>query len=139
MFSNMYTEEEFQEAWKHLYTKQRKFVLAYLETLDPKESAKIAGYSKAHCAAPVYRIMRKVGKVIDYLIEKNNIVQNICKPAFIMNEYIKLYQNTQSQITKQNVLKQLSKILNMQTQGTTLQIHNNIPKTPVQIVFNEEE
>lgn len=80
----MITKEEYEKQWRRFSTKQRKFVFAYLETFDPKESARRAGYCKKFINSPVYRILRKVGPVIDYLIEKNSIIQNICKPEWIM-------------------------------------------------------
>jgi hypothetical protein len=42
-------------------------------------------------------------------------------------------------LTKQNVLKELSKILQMQSESPKVEVNNNIPSVPVQIVFNEEE
>jgi hypothetical protein len=50
---------------------------------------------------------------------------------------MKLYDSTTSEITKQNILKELSKILQMQDDAK-IEINNNIPTQPVQIVFNED-
>ena len=129
------TDNEFNLAWNKLFTKQRKFILAYLETLDPKEAAIIAGYSPGHIQSPYYRIQRKVQPIIDYLLAKNNIVGNIVKPEFVLKEYMKLYENSESEITKQNILRELSKILQMQHDGNKVEIQNNIPTQPVQITF----
>ena len=133
------TDNEFNLAWNKLYTKQRKFVLAYLDTLDPKEAARIAGYSPSHIQAPYYRIQRKVQHIIDHLLAKNNIVSNIVKPEFVLKEYLKLYEKSDSEITKQNILKELSKILQMQHDGNKVEIQNNIPQQPVQITFTGGE
>lgn len=133
------TQEEFEEKWKYLRTKQKKFILAYLETFDPKESAIRAGYSPSFVKAPVYKIMRKVDDLIDYLIAKNNVINSIVKPTWVLKSYKELYDNTASEITKINILNQLSKILQMQNDGSKVEIQNNIPQTPVQIIFNEEE
>lgn len=132
------TEEEFQIKFKKLRKKQRKFVLRYIENgFDSKEAAIYAGYNGCYVASPIYRIMRKVNDVIDYLVAKNNIVSSIVKPGWILDQYLKLYDSTTSEITKQNILKELSKILQMQTDATKVEVNNNI-STPVQIVFNEE-
>lgn len=133
------TQEEFEEKWKYLRTKQKKFILAYLETFDPKESATRAGYSPSFIKAPVYKIMRKVDDLIDYLIAKNNVINSIVKPTWVLTEYMKMYERTASEITKQNILKELSKILQMQNDGSKVEVNNNIPQTPVKIVFNDEE
>ena len=49
---------------------------------------------------------------------------------------MKLYDSTTSEITKQNILKELSKILQMQ-EDAKIEINNNIPSTPVTIEFGE--
>lgn len=82
--------------------------------------------------------MRRVNDVIDYLIAKNSLIQSIVKPAWIYNEYVKLYESTTSEITKQNILKELSKILQMQNDGNKVEITNNLPQTPVTINFGDE-
>ena len=134
------TDIEFKLRWKKLKDKQRRFVLEYLKTLDPKQAAINAGYSPSFIEAPTYRIMRRVSGVIDYLVDKNQIIKNIVKPEFVLNEYVKLYERTKNEMTKQNVLRELSKILQMQNNNnTSVEITNNIPTVPVQIVFNDEE
>lgn len=129
------TQEEFSKEWKKLNSKQRKFVLAYLETLDPKESAIRANYNDRFVQAPKYRIMRRLQHVIDYLMAKNNIISNIVKPEFVLKEYLRIYEKTNSEITKQNILNQLSKILQMQNDGSRIEIQNSIPSQPVTITF----
>lgn len=86
--------------------------------------------------APVYRIQRKVDDVIDYMIAKNDLLNAIVKPTWIMQAYKDLYDNTNSEITKVNILKELSKILQMQVEHN-IQVTNNIPSTPVTIEFGE--
>jgi phage terminase small subunit len=133
------TQEEFSKEWRKLHTKQRKFVLAYLETLDPKEAAIRANYNDRFVQSPKYRIMRRLQHIIDYLMAKNNIISNIVKPEFVLKEYLRIYEKTNSEITKQNILRELSKILQMQNEGNKVEIQNNIPAQPVQIVFSENE
>lgn len=134
------TQEEFNEKWKRLSQKQRKFVLRYIENgFDPHEAARFANYNSIFCQSPVYRIVRKVNDIIDFLIAKNDLCKSIVKPAWILNEFKKLYDNSKSEITKQNVLDKLSKILQMQSDGSKVEVNNTINNTPVQIVFNEEE
>jgi phage terminase small subunit len=130
--------KEFNEAWNKLPPRQRKFVLAYLETLDAREAARKAGYNEQWCNFPRQRLLRKVSHVIDYLMEKNNIINNIVRPEFVLNEFIKIYDASPSEITKTNVLKELSKILNMQRPETKVEVNNNIPTQPVEITFIEE-
>jgi hypothetical protein len=133
------TDEEFKIRWKQLSNKQRKFCLRYVENgFSAKDAAIEVGYNGCYIKSPIYRIMRKVNDVIDYLIAKNNIVQSICKPAWIYSEYLKLYNNTTSELTKQNILKELSKILSMQNDGAKVEVTNNIPATPVTIKFGDE-
>lgn len=133
------TQEEFSKEWRKLHTKQRKFVLAYLETLDPKEAAKRAGYCDRFIKSPSYSVMRKVHHIVDFMMAKNSIIQNIVKPEFVLKEYMRIYEKTNSEITKQNILRELSKILQMQNEGNKVEIQNNIPAQPVQIVFSENE
>lgn len=134
------TDEEFKIRWKQLSNKQRKFCLRYIENgFSAKDAAIEVGYNGCYIKSPIYRIMRKVSDVIDYLIAKNNIVQSIVKPSWILDQYLKLYDSTTSEITKQNILKELSKILQMQSESPKVEVTNNLPSVPVQIVFNEEE
>lgn len=134
------TEEEFKIRWKQLSNKQRKFCLRYIENgMNARDAAIEVGYNGCYVKSPIYRIMRKVNDIIDYLIAKNNIVQSICKPAWIYSEYLKLYDSTTSELTKQNILKELSKILSMQSEATKVEIQNNLPTHPVQIVFGDDE
>ena len=136
----MLTEEEFKEKFAKLRKKQRKFVLRYIENgCDAKEAAAYAGYKGCYLVSPIYRIMRRVNDVIDYLIAKNNIVQSVVKPYWIFDQYLKLYDSTTSELTKQNILKELSKLLQMQSETSKVEVNNNINNTPVQIVFNDEE
>lgn len=133
------TDEEFKEKFTKLRKKQRKFVLRYIENgCDAKEAAVYAGYKGCYLVSPIYRIMRRVNDVIDYLIAKNSLIQSIVKPAWIYNEYVKLYESTTSEITKQNILKELSKILQMQNDVNKVEITNNLPQTPVTINFGDE-
>lgn len=133
------TDEEFKEKFAKLRKKQRKFVLRYIENgCDAKEAAAYAGYKGCYLVSPIYRIMRRVNDVIDYLIAKNSLIQSIVKPAWIYNEYVKLYDSTTSEITKQNILKELSKILQMQNEVNKVEITNNLPQTPVTINFGDE-
>jgi hypothetical protein len=133
------TQEEFNEKWKRLSTKQRRFVLRYIENgFDPKEAAEYVGYNPIFCQSPVYRIVRKVNDVIDFLISKNDLCKCICKPSWIYSEYMKLYNSTTSEITKQAVLDKLSKILQMQSDGAKVEVTNNIPSVPVTINFGDE-
>ena len=134
------TDEEFKLRWKQLSNKQRKFCLTYIENgFNAKEAAKTVGYNSFFIKSPIYRIMRKVNDVIDYLIAKNDLVSSIVKPGWIMDQYMKLYDSTTSEITKQNILKDLSKILQMQNDGNKIEVNNNIPSTPVQINFTRDE
>lgn len=133
------TQEEFNEKWKRLSTKQRRFVLRYIENgFDPREAAEHVGYNPIYVMSPVYRILRKVNDVVDFLIAKNDLCKAIVKPAWILNEFKKLYDNTNSEITKQNVLDKLSKILQMQNDGAKVEVNNNIPSVPVTINFGDE-
>lgn len=52
---------------------------------------------------------------------------------------MKLYHSTTSEITKQNILKELSKILQMQSESPKVEVNNNLPTQPIQIVFGEED
>ena len=133
------TQQEFNQEWKKLRTKQKKFIFAYLELLDPKEAAIKAGYNGGFVKSPYYKIQRKVQHIIDHLIAKNNVINNIVKPEFVLKEYMRIYEKTNSEITKQNILRELSKILQMQNEGNKVEIQNNIPAQPVQIIFNENE
>lgn len=134
------TDEEFKLRWKKLSNKQRKFCLRYIENgFLAREAAIDAGYNAIFVKSPIYRIMRHVNDCIDYLIAKNSIVQSIVKPSWIYSEYVKLYESTNSEITKTNILNQLSKILQMQSDGSKVEINNNIPSVPVQIVFNDDD
>lgn len=84
------TDEEFKIRWKHLSNKQRKFCLRYIENgFNAKEAAIEVGYNGCYIKSPIYRIMRKVNDVIDYLIAKNNIVQSVVKPRLDLRPILK--------------------------------------------------
>lgn len=135
----MLTDEEFKLRWKQLSNKQRKFCLRYIENgMNAKEAAIEVGYNHYYVDAPIYRIMRKVNDVVDYLIAKNNIVQSIVKPGWILQQYMKLYDNSKSEITRQNILRELSKILQMQSENPKVEVTNNLPAVPVTINFGDE-
>lgn len=86
----MLTDEEFKIRWKQLSNKQRKFCLRYVENgFSAKDAAIEVGYNGCYIKSPIYRIMRKVNDVIDYLIAKNNIVQSICKPRLDIRSILK--------------------------------------------------
>lgn len=106
--------------------------------MNARQAAIDAGYGQLYVNVP-YKIMRKVKDVLDFLIAKNQIVATLIRPEWIISEYKKLYDKTTSEITKQNILKDLSKILNMANENTQVNISNNIPSTPVQIVFSKDE
>lgn len=136
----MLTDEEFKIRWNKLKWKQKKFVIQYCKLFDYHQAALAAGYSISWATDANYKIVRKVRDVIDYLLTKNNLVQTMIKPQWVLKEYKKLYENTTSQITKQKILQQYSKILKMMSENTTnVSVNNNIPSTPVQIVFNDNE
>jgi len=96
------------------------------------------GYNAEFVRSP-YKVMRKINDVLDYLIQKNQIVSTLVKPAWVYQEYLKLYNQTESEITKQNILKDLSKLLQMLTENPQVNIENNIPATPVQITFTKND
>lgn len=64
-------------------------------------------------------------------------MSTIVKPAWVMKAYRDIFDNTNSEITKVNILNQLSKILSMQSE-TKVEVNNNIPAQPVQIIFTED-
>jgi hypothetical protein len=89
----MLTEEEFKKRWKRCTTMQKKFVLRFIENgFIAKEAAQYAGYSGVSLITPVFRVQRKVDDVISYLIKKNNIMNTIVKPEWVLNEFKKLYE-----------------------------------------------
>lgn len=82
--------------------------------------------------------MRKVNDIVDYLIQKNNLISSIVKPSWIYTQYMKLYDQSESEITKVNILKDISKLLKMMDENPQVNIENNIPQTPVQITFTKK-
>ncbi len=133
------TDEEFKIRWRRMSSYQRKFCKFYLENgLNGKQAAIDAGYNEAFVRSP-YKVMRKVNDVLDYLIQKNQLVASLIKPAWVYKEYLKLYDSSTSEITKQNILKDLSKLLQMMNENPQVNIENNIPQVPVQITFSKEE
>lgn len=133
------TQEEFNYKWRHLHRMQQRFCLRYLENgCDAHEAAQFAGYNPRSVKSAHYTVMRKVNDVIDYLIQKNNIIQTIVKPTWVINQYMKLYDSTESEITKINILKDISKLLKMMDENPQVNIENNIPSVPVIIKFDEK-
>ena len=131
--------EEFRKRWQKMSPYQRKFCECYLQNgMNARQAAIDAGYGQLYVKVP-YKIMRKVKDVLDFLIAKNQIVATLIRPEWIISEYKKLYDKTTSEITKQNILKDLAKILNMTNESTQVNISNNIPTTPVQIVFSDND
>jgi hypothetical protein len=136
----MLTEDEFAKRWKRCTKRQKKYIANYIENgFDPYLAATQSGYTGVSLKNPVVRIQRRVDDIIDYLIVKNNIVNALIKPAWVMENYKKIFDNTNSEITKIQILNQLSKILQMQSDAAKIEVNNNIPQTPVQIVFNDED
>jgi len=82
--------------------------------------------------------MRKVNDIVDYLIQKNNLISSIVKPSWIYTQYMKLYDQSESEITKVNILKDISKLLKMMDENPQVNIENNIPSVPVQITFTKK-
>ena len=135
----MLTKEQFEKKWHKYGKKGRKFIIRYIENgLDPQEAAVYAGY-QGRLLINTHRMLRRYNEVINYLLEKNNIVDTLCKPTWIISEYQKLYNNTQSEITKINILNQLSKIRSMINTHPQVNVENNIPSTPVIIRFEKED
>ena len=135
----MLTDLEFKKRWSKMSSYQRKFCKAYLENgLNGRAAAIEAGYNSYFVKSP-HKVMRKINDVLDYLIQRNQIVTSLVKPAWVYNEYMKLYESTTSELTKQNILKDLSKLLQMMNEAPQVNIENNVPATPVQIVFTKEE
>lgn len=133
------TDEEFSKRWRHMSSMQRDFCKFYLENgLNARQAVIDAGYSKHFVASP-YKVVRKVDDVLDYLIQKNKIISTLVKPAWVYKEYLELYKNTTSEITKQNILKDLSKLLQMMNDGNQVTVQNNIPTIPVEITFNGDD
>ena len=83
--------------------------------------------------------MRKVNDVIDFLIQKNEMVNNLIKPLWVYQQYMKLFETTTSEITKLSILKDFSKLLQMMNESPQVNIENNIPQTPVQITFTKKD
>lgn len=133
------TDEEFKKRWRKMSQMQRDFCKYYLENgLNAKEAVIKAGYAKDFVVSP-YKVVRKIDDVLDYLIQKNKIISTLVKPAWVYKEYLELYKKTTSEITKQNILKDLSKLLQMMNDGSQVTVQNNIPTTPVEITFNGGE
>lgn len=118
---------------------QKKFCLKYIQCFDAKEAAIYAGYHGACLNHPIYRILRKVSDVTDYLIAKQDLYSQIVKKEWVMTELIKLYDTTANDGTKLQCLEKLSKILQMQNEATKIEVNNNIPQTPVTINFTKED
>lgn len=135
----MLTDEEFHKKWRAISKKGRKFIVRYIENgLDSKEAAIFAGFHGSYIITPS-RIIRKYNNLINYLLKKNNIIDTFVKPEFVLSQYKRLYDTTQSEITKINILNQLSKILAMINTQPQVNIENNLPVTPITIKFEENE
>ena len=131
--------QQFKHRWTKMSPYQRKFCQCYLENgMNAKQAAIDAGYGQLFVNCP-FRIMRKVKDVLDFLIEKNQIVSTLIRPEWVISEYKKLYDNTASETTKQNILKDLSKILNMANQSAQVNIENNVSSVPVVIQFEQKK
>ena len=135
----MITEEEFIHRWNRLSSYQRRFCLEYLKCFDVKEAALKAGYTGVMLTNPLIRVYRKVKDVCDYLIKKNDLLNAIVRPEWVLNEFKKIYDNSASEITKTNILDKLSKIIQLQSDSTKIEVNNNIPSVPVTITFTKEE
>lgn len=83
-----------------------------------------------------HRIYRKVQDICDYLIAKNNLITAIVKPEWVMSEYRKLFDTATDQNVKLKCLQDFSKILKLQADAQVT-VTNNIPQTPVQIIFQD--
>ena len=135
----MLTEEEFEKRWRRIGKKGRKFIITYCENgLDYHDAALKAGFQGV-CLSHPCRMLRKYNDLINYLLKKNNIIDTIIKPQWVLQEYSKLYQNTNSEITKINILNQLSKILSLINTQPQVNVENNLPSTPVIIKFDKDE
>lgn len=135
----MLTDKEFDSRWTRISKKGRKFIIRYIENgLDAHDASAYAGFQGKYLNYPTVPL-RKYNDIINYLLKKNNIINTFIKPEWVMNEYKKLYSNTNSEMTKINILNQLSKILAMINTQPQVNIENNLPVTPITIKFEENE
>lgn len=135
----MLTKEQFQKRWEKITPQQKKFCLRYIECFDAREAAIESGYTGVTIKHPIYRVLRKVSDITDYLIAKQNLYSQLVKKQWILTQFQKLYDSTTSVRSKTEILDKLSKILQLQSEPTKVEVNNHIPSTPVTINFSKDE
>jgi len=134
------TDEEFKARWTHIGKRGRKFIISYIENgLDAHRAAAEADFHGKYLKYPTSFPLRKYNDLINYLLKKNNIIDTLVKPEWVMVQFKKIYDETESEVTKVNILNQLSKILSMINTTPQINVENNMPSQPVIIKFNKDE
>lgn len=95
------TDEEFENTWMKLRDMEKTFIDAYLETFSIKEAGKAAKYRYPR---PLFA---KLFPIIQEKAKRDRINADFFNANNILNEMRKLYETSQSDIVKWNILKEL--------------------------------
>lgn len=129
----MITEEEYIKWLRTATKKQVAFVNHYLKTLNTRESFIAAGYNYKNISFGKYKVFMKLLPYIQYALQKYQI--SITKEFLVANWLQILTTGKKSE--KQNALKELAKLFNYSSEGTKVEVQNNLPN-PVVIKFDEK-
>lgn len=117
--------EQFNRFLKKCNKKQITFINTYLKTLSRDEAAYTAGIS----AKQTYKFFRKLLPYIQYMLDRYGCP---ISKTFITQKWLELLQQG-NEITKIQVLKQLSKLHGLTEEKTTV----NVSVPSIQVNFND--
>lgn len=113
--------EQFNRFLKKCNKKQITFINTYLKTLSRDEAALTAGISSKQ----TYKFFRKLLPYIQFMLDRYGCP---ISKSFVTEKWLELLENG-NEITKIQVLKQLSKLHGLTQQKTTVQL--KVPKIEV--------
>lgn len=117
--------EQFNRFLKKCNKKQITFINTYLKTLSRDEAALTAGISSKQ----TYKFFRKLLPYIQYMLDRYGCP---ISKTFITQKWLELLQQG-NEITKIQVLKQLSKLHGLTEEKTTV----NVSVPSIQVNFND--
>lgn len=131
----MITKEQYVK-WLRTATKREvAFVNCYLKTLNATTAFQEAGYNYKQPKVGKCKVFTRLLPYIQYKLKEADL--NITK-NFIVIHWLELLSSGDS-LTRQNALKELTKIFGYIDDSTKVEVNNNIPQIPVVIKFNEKE
>lgn len=130
----MLTQKEYVKLVSSFTYRQKKMIVSYLQTLDPEEAAKLAGYSPSLARCARTKLLPRLMPAINYKLEKEKLIDCLVNKEWIVQQWLRMIEKGMAG-EKIAALKELAKLYQYTKENPPFTVNNHIEK-PAEVVIS---